>query len=122
MKKIVEMTPFVYEDGNIYYFEIVTRSTFVYHGLYVYKKVEKKNYITKKIKSKYVCINEDNQRLVDTKLAVKDIKSKITDILSIHTKKSVSNIAGWDGFVGDVPDEIKKAFIRDSKLKILIKD
>ena len=38
---IVEMTPFIFEDGETYYFDIRKRYTNVYHDLFVYKKIEK---------------------------------------------------------------------------------
>jgi hypothetical protein len=38
-KVIVEMTPFIFEDGNTYYFQIFNRpSTNDYQNLYVYEK------------------------------------------------------------------------------------
>lgn len=41
---IIEMTSFIYEDGNIYYFNILKRSI-NFHDLHVYEKVKttKKN-------------------------------------------------------------------------------
>ena len=37
---VIKMTPFIFEDGNTYYFQIEDRdSSNDYHDLYVYKKV-----------------------------------------------------------------------------------
>ena len=63
---IVEMTPFLFEDGNTYYFEIRKRHSNSYHNLFVYKNVEKiierKTWFglgptEKKVTSELVCIN-----------------------------------------------------------------
>jgi hypothetical protein len=42
---IIEMTPFIFEDGNTYYFQILKRDSNDYHDIYVYEKIreEKKN-------------------------------------------------------------------------------
>jgi hypothetical protein len=51
MKEIVKMTPFVYEDGNIYYFNILdTEYSNDFHNLFVYKKIfiDKSNWINKR--------------------------------------------------------------------------
>ena len=38
---IVEMTPFIFEDGETYYFDIRKRHSNAYHDLFVYKKIDK---------------------------------------------------------------------------------
>lgn len=64
---IVEMTPFVFEDGKIYYFQIMKRrSSNDYHDLYVYEKedVDKSSFLEKvfnkpNIVSEFRCLNEN---------------------------------------------------------------
>jgi hypothetical protein len=123
---IVEMTPFIFEDGETYYFDIRKRHTNVYHNLFVHKKVVK--VITRKTwfglgatetetKTEMKCLNPNNAALVGIELHVKEIKNEIKDI--IISNKAITKIKDWDGFVGDIPDEVKKALTRDSKLKDL---
>lgn len=118
-KIIIEMTPFVYEDGDIYYFQIESISSLSYHGLYVYTKVTKefKKFFRKFNKEEYICLNPDDPKLVDTKLKLDEVKKSIKDVLVSYKTNSIK---GWDGIVGDVPDEIRKSFIRDSKLKNIL--
>lgn len=117
-KIIIEMTPFVYEDGDIYYFQIESRSS-TYHNLYVYKKVTKeyKKLFRKFSKEEYICLNPDDPKLIDSKLKLDEVKKSIKDVLVSYKTNSIK---GWDGIVGDVPDEIRKSFIRDSKLKNIL--
>ena len=42
MAKVIEKTPFIFEDGNIYYFDVTERSSSSYHNLWVYEKVSVK--------------------------------------------------------------------------------
>jgi hypothetical protein len=115
-KVIVEMTSFIFEDGNTYYFQIFNRpSTNDYQDLYVY---EKSSYKTWYGVTKYK-FNQLNERpeLVDYRLSTSEIKQSIKKILTC-TKASYL-IKDWDGFVGDIPDNIKKSLSRDNKLKDL---
>lgn len=118
-KIIIEMTPFIYEDGDIYYFQIVSRNSIIYHNLYVYKKVTKefKKFFRKFSKEEYICLNDNDPKLIDSKLKLDEVKKNIKDILVSYKTDSIK---GWDGIVGDVPDEIRKSFIRDSKLKNIL--
>lgn len=110
---IIEMTPFIFEDGNTYYFEIYKRpSNNDYHDLYVYEKNSYTTWYGSK-KEKYLLLN-DSPELVDISLNSRDIKSDITKILTATKAKYA--IKDWDGFVGNVPDDIKKAILRNSKL------
>jgi hypothetical protein len=113
---IVEMTSFIFEDGNTYYFQIFNRpSTNDYQDLYVY---EKSSYKTWYGVTKYK-FNQLNERpeLVDYRLSTSEIKQSIKKILTC-TKASYL-IKDWDGFVGNIPDQVKKALTRDNKLKDL---
>ena len=115
-KVIVEMTPFIFEDGNTYYFQIFNRpSTNDYQDLYVYEKVTYKTWygVTK---DKFVQLNE-RPELVDYRLRTNEIKEGIKKILT--GTKAEYLIKDWDGFVGNIPDEVKKALVRDNKLKDL---
>lgn len=116
---IVEMTPFIFEDGNIYYFQIFKReSSNDYHDLYVYKKETYKSWYGK-AKEKYTQLNE-RPELVDIKLNATEIKSDIKKI--INSRKANIEIEGWDGFVGDVPEELKVAIKREANLKSILKE
>lgn len=103
-KNITDLTSFVFEDGNIYYFQIFTFSTSTgnYHDLFVY---EKKKFFVKK--------------LIKIDIGFDDLKSEICTIIR-STKPKV--IDGWDGFVGEIPDDLKKAFIRSSKIDDLFSE
>lgn len=115
---IIEMTPFIYEDGNSYYFEIYKRpSTHEYHNLFVYEKVSKKK-LFGGIKYVYNQLNSSPE-LVSNQLKSEEIKRSIIKILT--GTKANFQIKGWDGFVGNIPEEIKKAFGRESKLNDLLK-
>ena len=108
---IVEMTPFIFEDGNTYYFQILKRST-SFHDLFVYKKEKRRNFWLKSY-DEMVCLNEDDPKLVNIPVSTINVKSLIFDVLkSIEEAKLV----GWDGFVGNISDEVKKSLIRESKL------
>lgn len=117
---VIKMTPFIFEDGKTYYFQIEDRdSSNDYHDLYVYKKVvEKRKFLWWKWENiRYDLINESPE-LVSTKLNIVEIKSDIKKI--IIAKSANHQIKGWDGFVGDVPEELKKSMSRDSKLSDLL--
>lgn len=118
---IIEMTPFIYEDGKTYYFQIIRRSsTNDYHDLYVYEKIieEKKNFWGKlKVKEYYKQINKSPE-LINTNLDTREIKSDIKKILI--AKKAKHQLSGWDGFVGDITEDVKKSLRRDSKLKDIL--
>lgn len=124
-KIIVEMTPFVFEDGNIYYFKIV-KGTSNYHDLYVYKKVPSKFYKffnKNTTKGVYKKLNRSS-KLVSTGLNIREIKEEIKQVLKLEIRKNRAlkfNIDGWDGFVGDVPEEFKKSLKREAKLNDILK-
>lgn len=115
------MTPFIFEDGNTYYFKIVKREhSNTFHDLYVYEKVTNR---VKRFFGKFtetVVYNKLNHepQLVSIELNTNEIKRDIYSIL-IATKAS-HRLKGWDGFVGNVPDDVKKAILRDGKLKNIL--
>lgn len=119
-KVIIEMTPFIFEDGNTYYFQIFNRpSTNDYQNLYVYEKkiTTKKSFWGKEtIKEDFIQLNE-RAELVDYRLRTDEIKHSIKKILTCT--KAEYLIKDWDGFVGNIPDNVKKALLRDNKLKDL---
>lgn len=110
--KITDPIPFVFEDGNIYYFQIFTFSTGNYHDLFVYEK--KKFFV---VVEKFVQVG--SSKLIKIDIGVDDLKSEICSIIR-STKPKV--IDGWDGFVGEIPDDLKKAFIRSSKIDDLFSE
>jgi hypothetical protein len=124
---IVEMTPVVFEDGNIYYFQVLKReSSNDYHDLFVYRKIDidKSSFFDKLFKkvnivSEFEQIN-DRPELISISLNVREIKSDIIKI--INSTKANKQIEGWDGFVGDVPEHLKQALKREAKLKDILSD
>lgn len=121
------MTPFVFEDGNIYHFQVLKReSSNDYHDLFVYKKIDidKSSFFDKLLKkvnivSEFEQIN-DRPELISINLNVREIKSDIIKI--INSTKANKQIEGWDGFVGDVPEHLKQALKREAKLKDILSD
>jgi len=123
---IVEMTPFLFEDGKTYYFDIRKRYTNSWHDLFVYKKIDKVTERTtwfglgpteRKVTSELVCINENNGGLVNINLKADEIKREIKNV--ILANQAVVRIKDWDGFVGDIPADAKAALAREAKLNDL---
>jgi hypothetical protein len=126
---VVDKTSFIYEDGNTYYFDIISRGSASYHDLFVYtrKEVEKKVRVgteyfffpvyETKLVGKYKTMNSNDGALVGTELKLSNIKGKIKEIIRAHTK---SKIEGWDGIVGDVPDHLRDRLTRDNKLNDIL--
>lgn len=111
------MTPFLFEDGNTYYFQVLKReSSNDWHDLYAYRKESYKNWLGK-VKQKMVQINQ-RPELIDVKLNAIDVKASLKKI--IYANNANVQIKGWDGVVGDVPDDVKKALLRNSKLNDLL--
>jgi hypothetical protein len=123
---IVEMTPFLFEDGKTYYFDIRKRYTNSWHDLFVYKKVDKVTERTtwfglgpteKKVTTEYKCLNPDNGALVNINLKVDEIKREIKNVIVVN--QAVTKIKDWDGFVGDIPADARKSLAREAKLNDL---
>lgn len=117
---IIEMTPFTYEDGQIYYFNITKRGySNDYHDLWVYQKVEidDSNWFRSKTCIEYQKLNTSSE-IVSVKLDVNEIKRDIKKI--IQSQKAHIQIKGWDGFVGDVPKDLQTQITRDAKLNQII--
>jgi hypothetical protein len=124
-KIVIEMTPFIFEDGNTYYFQIVKRgSSNDYHDIFVYEKIK----VTNKIKSFWGKITStefdkfqkvsDRPELISVNLDTNEIKKEIKKIL-IATKGK-HQLKNWDGFVGNIPDDVKVALKRESSLKNIL--
>jgi hypothetical protein len=118
MKRIIiEMTPFIFEDGNTYYFQIDKRdSTNDYHDLFVYEKQVEKRFWGNK--ENFICLNSDKPELIEVRLDTHNIKARIKKILI--AAKAKHQLTDWDGFVGDVPDDVKKSLKREGKLKNIL--
>lgn len=120
---IIEMTPFIFEDGNTYYFQIVKREhSNDYHDIYVYEKIkEEKKYFWGgvKVNESFKQINK-NPELISTNLDTNEIKRYLKKIL-IATKAK-HQLKNWDGFVGNIPDEVKTALKRENRLKDILGD
>lgn len=125
-KIIVEMTPFLFEDGKTYYFNIKKGWSNSYYYVFVYNKVEKLTERTtwfglgateRKVTSELVCINENNGALVNINLKADEVKREIKNV--IVANQAINKIKDWDGFVGDIPADAKKALSREAKLNDL---
>jgi len=123
---IVEMTPFLFEDGKTYYFDIKKGYSNSYHYLFVYNKIENVTErttwfglgkIERKVTSELICINKGNGALVNVKLNSKEVKSEIKNV--ILANQAVTRIKDWDGFVGDIPADARKSLAREAKLNDL---
>lgn len=112
---IIEMTPFIFEDGKTYYFQIHKWSSNDYHALCVYQKKVRKIFFWEFASYKQI----GKLELIKTSLDVYEIKSDIKKILT--SLRAHDQIKDWDGVVGDIPDEVKKSLKRDSKLNDLFK-
>lgn len=112
-KVVIQMTDFIFEDGNTYYFKIYKREgSNSFHDLYVYEKKESKTWYGS-AKTEYIRLNSSPE-LIDINLISYDIKEHIKKILTGN--RADYAIKDWDGFVGDVPDDAKKSLARNSKL------
>jgi len=119
MNTIIEMTPFVFEDGNIYCFKIVKREgSSDFHDLYVYSKATiKKKFLWWTWENvRYEQLNEKGE-LVPVSLDTCQVKRDIKKVIMACGR--FRKLVGWDGFVGNVPEDMKKSMQRDSKLKDL---
>lgn len=118
---IIEMTPFIFEDGKKYYFQILKREhSNDYHDIYVYEKVKKetRNFFGRvKVSEEFVRINKKPE-LVSIELRTDEIKKDIKKILVAN--KADYRLKNWDGFVGDVPNDVKTALKRDNSLKDIL--
>ena len=114
----IKMTPFIFEDGMTYSFEIYkSPSDTEYFDLYVYRKTVTKILWWKCVR--YESINECPRKVKLFNGGYnEEIKWTIKNI--IIEKSTEYKIKGWDGFVGNVPQEIKAAHKRDSKISDLI--
>ena len=65
-KIIVDMTPFIYEDGKTYYFQICDIDSLIYYNLYVYRKEVriKKRFLRKPIKYDHFVIMNIKPELI----------------------------------------------------------
>lgn len=117
---VIEMTPFTYEDGQIYYFNITKRVySNDYHDIWVYKKVsiDESNWFRKKFREEYRKLNTSAE-LISVKMDVNDLKRNLKKI--IESQKAHIHIKGWDGFVGDVPKDVQTQLNRDAKLNQIL--
>lgn len=118
---IIEMTPFIFEDGKKYYFQILKREhSNDYHDIYVYEKVKKetRNFFGRvKVSEEFVRINKKPE-LVSIELRTDEIKKDIKKILVAN--KADYRLKNWDGFVGDIPNDVKTALKRENSLKDIL--
>jgi hypothetical protein len=89
----------------------------LFHELFVYEKVRKKYFFGLIKYDIYNLLSESI--LINTVLDTKEIKKCITEVLI--GKNAFYKMKEWDGFVGNIPEDFKKSFIRDSKIKNILK-
>ena len=111
---IVKITSFIYEDGNVYYFKVNKHSTY-YYKLKVYVRKHIKFLFIKY--DYYKLIGSD---LIDSELRTRDVKSNIDDALQKYKKLKTGLNEDWDGFIGNVSEEVKKSFMRENKLNNIL--
>lgn len=115
---IIDKTPFIFEDGKTYYFEIKSRiSSNDYHNLSCFEKIKKiRKFLFIKIENfEYRQIGNDS--LININLNKEDVERELKKIINANT---INAIKGWDGFVGNIPDNIRKSSSRNSKLKDIL--
>lgn len=120
---IIEMTPFLFEDGKIYYFQILKREySNDYHEIFVYEKIEKvsRNFWGRVEKKEEFKLVNESPELVSTNLDTDEIKKDIKKILVAN--KAKYQLKDWDGFVGNIPDDLKVAIKRDVLLGNILGD
>ncbi len=123
IRTIIELSPFIFEDGKPYYFTIKSREwSNTYHSMYCFRIIEKikpkYNFIFKIGQVKYYEYEQiGNEELVGTNLDKSEISMKLKNLIISNTTKSITD---WDGFVGNVPLDVKKRLSRDSKLDNLL--
>lgn len=123
IRTIIEMSPFIFEDGKTYYFTIKSREwSNVFHSMYCFRRIKKTkpkyNFIFKIGQVEYYEYEQiGSEELVQPILSKSEISTKLKNLILSHTTKSIAN---WDGFVGDVPLDIKKKLSRDSKIDSLL--
>jgi hypothetical protein len=122
-KIIIELTPFIFEDGKTYYFKILKReSSTDYHDLFVYERIEtvRTNIFGKKRTDIYYNQINSSPELVSTSLNTNEVKRYIKQV--IISTKAHHQLSGWDGFVGDIPEDVKMAVKRDNTLNRLLEE
>jgi hypothetical protein len=120
---IIEMTPFLFEDGKIYYFQILKREySNDYHDIFVYEKIEKvsRNFWGRVEKKEEFKLVNKRPELVSVNLDADEIKKDIKKILVAN--KAKYQLKDWDGFVGNIPDDLKVAIKRDVLLGNILGD
>lgn len=115
---ILGKTKFIYEDGNTYFFKLYQTSISInfYRIKVYYKRIFFKIPFYFKMDG-YQLLDKDKE------LSVKELNSKISVIIEKHkkakSKKTINDIIGWDGYIGN--EECKKKLIRDNKLNEILK-
>ena len=105
-------------------YPVVNAFYWLFIDLFVYEKIK----VTNKIKSFWGKITStesekfkkvsDRPELISVNLDTSEIKRDIKKIL-ISTKAK-HQLKNWDGFVGNIPDDVKVALKRESSLKNIL--
>lgn len=115
---ILGKTKFIYQDGNTYFFKLYQpNSSSEYFRIKVYYRIT-----FFKIPFYF---EMDDYQIIDKykELNIEELNSKISSIIEKHKKekckKTINDIVGWDGYIGN--EECKKKLIRDNKLTKILK-
>lgn len=125
MAIIIEKTEFIFEDGETYYFDIHSKqyASSTYHDLFIYRKKEIKKVTRSWFHKEITTFDYEYEKVIEdgisisTRLDTNEIKSNIER--KLNSIKS-HNLKGWDGFIGNVPEDKKKMLSRNSKLDDLL--
>lgn len=118
-KTIIELTPFLFEDGQNYYFKVMKKEySNHYHTIYLYRKeiTEKKDFWGRKTKTKK--LEQMSEDMVSVEMNTNDVKSTLRRM--ILATKAHSVLKNWDGLVGNIPDGVKTSLKRDGTLKTIL--
>lgn len=124
MSVVIEKTQFIFEDGETYYFDIHTRSySDHYHDLFIYRKKEIKKVTRSWFHKEITTFDFEYEKVIDDAIMIS--KNLDTDEIKRVIKYKLNsikahNLKGWDGFIGDVPEDKKKMLSRNAKLDDLL--
>jgi hypothetical protein len=139
-KILIDMTPFVYEDLVTYHFRAVSRDSGDFVSNFCDLEIFE-NKITEKIETvttttgwwlwkteikKVTTYNTEEKILIATETLMRTSENDVAQIKNVlrnGLKKHLGfSLDGWDGFVGNIPEDIKTRMSRNSKIKDLLNE